>query len=83
MAPYKKYSADAAPVVAAQKSSTSAWMLPTFGALAMLSFVSLAIGLRKRATRATRQVSLVQPVGAEENTLLAELEAPIELSPIE
>merc|ERR1719206_1720227 len=59
---YKKYS-DAGPVVAAQKVSTPAWAFPVFGGLAMVSCISLALGLRKRAARSTRQISLVQSVG--------------------
>merc|ERR1711982_240196 len=61
---YKKYASQESPVVK-KDSSSQTWAFPLIGAVAMISCVSLAIGLRKKNSRSTRQMSLVSPVSLE------------------
>merc|ERR1711982_4433 len=61
---YKKYASQESPVVK-KDSSTQTWAFPLIGAVAMISCISLAVGLRKKNSRSTRQMSLVSPVSLE------------------
>jgi hypothetical protein len=55
----------------------SAWAFPVIGAFAMVSCVSLAVALRKKSGRTTRQITLVDPVSVEDG-LLEEGDSPVE-----
>jgi len=61
-------------VVKKDAISTSAWALPVFGVLVMISGVSLAAALRRK--RSTRQIAVSVPT--DERDLLADQEAAIE-----
>merc|ERR1719206_401830 len=74
--PYRKYAANDA--VQTSGSSTPAWAFSLFGALAMVACASVALGIRKRVTRSTRQFDLVQPVLSDEQDFVSESDVPLE-----
>merc|ERR1719401_2111689 len=74
----RKYSSEGQPVFQKQATkSCPTWAFPIIGAFAMISCISLAVGLRKKLRRSARQTSLVRPV-ANDDGLPTETEGPIE-----